>query len=249
LCSFIDIPATILSLAGIKPPKYMHGKAFLGKYQSKDRNYISGARNRMDEQIDKQGYVRDAKYRYIRNYLPEKSNYMPVQYRLQMPMMQRILELYEEDSLNEVQQIWFKAPRETEEFYDVENDPDEINNLIYNPAYERDIDRLRKEYDKWDKDYNKLWKLPEIESRELFFPNGNQQVVSTPTINQTSKGVVLQCKTKGVSFAYQINGKGFSENHWFLYSKPIHAKKGDIITAIAIRAGFKNSEKVEYEYK
>lgn len=249
LCSFIDIPATILSLAGIKPPKYMHGKAFLGKYQTNDRHYVFGARNRMDEQIDKQGYVRDTRYRYIRNYLPEKSNYMPVQYRMQMPMMQRMLELYENGNLNEVQTIWFKAPRETEEFYDVENDPDEINNLIYDPSCKTEINRLRRKYNKWDRKYNALWKLPEAESRELFFPGGNQQVVSTPAIYQTSEGVVLQCKTRGVSFAYQINGKGCSDHHWFLYSKPVHAKKGDIITVIAVRAGFKNSEKVEYEYK
>jgi N-sulfoglucosamine sulfohydrolase len=249
LCSFIDIPATILSLAEIKPPKYMHGRAFLGKYQTKNREYIFGARNRMDEQIDKQGYVRDAKYRYIYNYLPEKPNYMPVQYRLQMPMMRRMLELYEHDSLNEVQKIWFEALRETEEFYDVENDPDEINNLIHNPAYKKEIDRLRSVYNKWQRDYNELWKLPEAESRELFFPNGNQQVVSTPTIIQTSGGVVFKCGTKGVSFAYQINGKGNSDNHWFLYSKPVRVKKGDMITVIAVRAGFRNSEKVEYQYQ
>jgi N-sulfoglucosamine sulfohydrolase len=249
LCSFIDIPATILSLAAIKPPKYMHGRAFLGKYQAADRQYIYGARNRMDEQIDKQGYIRDAQYRYIRNYFPEQSNYMPVQYRLQMPMMQRILELYEHDSLNEAQKIWFKAPRETEEFYDVVNDPDEINNLIHDPAYKGQIDRLRKEYNKWDRHYNELWKLPETESMKLFFPDGNQQVVSMPTVDQTSNGVVLNCKTRGVSFAYQINGKGYSNNHWFLYAKPIQAKKGDRISVIAVRAGFKNSIKVEYEYQ
>lgn len=37
LCSFVDIPATILSLAGIQPPAYMHGIPFLGKYEGKER--------------------------------------------------------------------------------------------------------------------------------------------------------------------------------------------------------------------
>ena len=249
LCSFVDIPATLLSLADIQPPSYMHGQSFLGRYQTKNREYIFGARNRMDGQIDKQGYVRDEKYRYIRNYFPEKSNYMPVQYRLQMPMMRRMLELYNHDSLNDVQKIWFVAPRETEEFYDVERDPDEINNLIYDPSYKEDIKRLRDVYNSWDIEYNELWKLPESESRNLFFPDGSQQVAEISTFNQTKEGLVLKCKTPGASFAYQINGKGFSENHWFLYSKPVIAKRGDSITVIAVRAGFKNSGMVTYYYK
>ena len=80
-------------------------------------------------------------------------------------------------------------------------------------------------------------------------PGGNQQVVKTPTISQTTEGLIILCETPGVSFAYQINGKGNSENHWFLYSKPIRLIMGDRITVIAVRAGFKNSEKVEYENK
>ena len=33
LCSFVDIPATILSILGIKQPDFMQGEAFLGKYE------------------------------------------------------------------------------------------------------------------------------------------------------------------------------------------------------------------------
>ncbi len=246
-CSFVDIPATILSLAGIKPPAYMQGKAFLGNYETERCQYVFGARNRMDGQIDKQGYIRGAKYRYIRNYLPEQPAYLSVKYRLQMPMMRRMLQLYEHDSLNDVQKIWFEAPREAEEFYDVTNDPDEVHNLIHDTTYNKDIDRLRNAYNEWDNKYNGLWKLSEAENRELFFPSGVQQVVSVPKLRQQGDSVLIECDTKGVSFAYQVNGKGYSADHWFLYSKPIHTKKSDIISVIGVRAGFKNSEKVEYE--
>ena len=45
---FPDIPATILSLANVRPPQYMNGKAFLGKYKSEDkRDYVYGARDRI----------------------------------------------------------------------------------------------------------------------------------------------------------------------------------------------------------
>jgi hypothetical protein len=43
-----------------------------------------------------------------------------------------MLDLFSKDSLNEIQKIWFKAPRSTEEFYDVEKDPYETFDLIQN---------------------------------------------------------------------------------------------------------------------
>ena len=55
LRSVIDIPPTILSLAGIKPPAYMDGKAFAGKYASPSRHYVFAARDRMDKCYDQQG--------------------------------------------------------------------------------------------------------------------------------------------------------------------------------------------------
>lgn len=55
LRSVIDIPPTILSLAGIKPPAYMDGKAFAGKYASPSRRYVFAARDRMDKCYDQQG--------------------------------------------------------------------------------------------------------------------------------------------------------------------------------------------------
>jgi arylsulfatase A-like enzyme len=246
LCSFVDIPATILSLLGIRPPEFMQGMPFLGKYSAKPRQYVFGGRNRMDEVIDKMGYVRDAKYRYIRNYMPEKPNYMPNAYRLQMPMMKRMAELLQHDSLNAVQKLWFTAPRPSEEFYNVDKDPFEINNLIDNPALGEDISRLRGAYNSWDNEYNAMWKLPEAESRELFWPGGIQPVVSEPEVTKTSKGIVIGSKTKGASFAYQVNGQGYTKNHWFLYSKPIPVKPGDKLSIVGVRAGYRNSRELDY---
>ena len=225
----------------------MQSKAFAGKYEQNPRTYVYGARDRFDEVTDKMGYVRDSKYRYIRNYMPEIANYLPNAYRLQMPMMRRMIDLLNKDSLNEVQKLWFKAPRPNEEFYDIDKDPYEVNNLINNPTYKADIDRLRKEFDRWDTQYNALWKLSELECREKFWPNGIQPTVSKPTITTTAKGLVFQLETNGASFAYQINGQGYAKNHWCLYTQPIKLKIGDIVTVVADRAGYKNSEMIEYK--
>jgi hypothetical protein len=201
----------------------------------------------MDEQIDKQGAIRDSRYRYIRNYIPEKSDYMPVKYRNQMPMMKRMVQLYEMDSLNYVQKLWFNAPRPAEEFYDVSKDPYEVNNLIEIPAYKAIVNRMRRDYEKWDKTYNNLWRYSEKECREMFWPGGIQPQVYSPIIAKKGKYIYIYEVTPGASVAYQINGKGYDKNSWFLYSQPINVKYGDLLQIIAVKAGCKNSEVVKYK--
>jgi arylsulfatase A-like enzyme len=246
LCMFPDIPATILSVARIKPPAKMQGRAFLGKYNTAPRNFIYGARDRLDEQVDKQGAVRDARFRYVRNYMPEKAGYLPVAYRLQIPMMRNLLELLKKDSLNEAQKKWFEAPRSAEEFYDVQNDPHELNNLIHNPAYQKDIQRLRKEYNRWMATYNENWLQTEQQNIAQFMPGGKQLQVGKPVIDMKKNTINLSCATPGASFAYQINGKAYGDStKWYFYSRPFVVDKGTRIDVKAVRAGYQDS-KVEF---
>ena len=132
---FVDIPATILSLAGLPVPEYMHGRPFLGQYKQKSRKYVYGARDRLDTFYEKQGCVRDERYRYIRNYRTEQPDYLPIISRAAMPMMARMAELHETGKLNADQEKWFKYPRPEIEFYDVQADPHELNNLADDPKY------------------------------------------------------------------------------------------------------------------
>lgn len=247
MCMFPDIPATILSLAGVCPPDYMQGEAFLGKYTHlTPRQYVYGARNRMDEQTDKQGAVRDKRFRYVRNYNPEKPNYNPNAYRLQMPMMRRMIELLQRDSLDAGQMRWFVAPRGKEEFYDVDNDPCEMCNLIADARYQDDILRLRQEFDRWLNEDTPRWLQTELENQEMMWPGTRQPELQKPVCIVTKKGISLESMDKGVSFAYQVNGKGYHTGHWFLYTEPVRLGKGDRLTVVAVRAGMKNSVEVEY---
>lgn len=150
-------------MAGIKPPAYMDGKAFAGKYASPSRRYVFAARDRMDKCYDQQGGVRDCRYRYICNYTPNQPGYQPVGFRLNMPMMRRMLQLHEEGALDENQESWFVWPRQREEFYDLEKDPHEMCNLINDSAYRKDIDRLRKVYRQWERKYWQCRPLTEPE--------------------------------------------------------------------------------------
>lgn len=244
---FPDIPATILSIAGICPPDYMQGRAFYGEYINyKPREYVYGARNRMDDQVNKQGAVRDSNFRYVRNYTRDVSNFRPTPYRMSMPMMRRMLELLQRDSLEKEQMRWFVAPVAEEEFYVLSEDPYELHNRIADPAYQKDIERMRNEFDRWIDEECPRWKQSEAESWEYMWPGGKQPAVPDPVIDARSGHVRIASELEGVSFAYQINGKGYSEDHWFLYSEPLRLHKGDVLTVIGCRAGMKDSRVVTY---
>lgn len=246
LYMFPDIPATILSLAGINPPEYMQGKAFLGKYAVKEKRiYVYGARDRMDEQVNKQGAVRDTNFRYVKNYTKGISNYRPNAFRLQMPMMRRMVELLQRDSLGLEQMRWFAGPCPDEEFYDLRNDPYEMHNLIADPKYKEDIERLRAEHQRWVEEECPRWNETELQNMERMWPGAKQPELVTPYYKETRKGITLHSKDNGVSFAYQINGMGLKKGHWMLYTHPITLKKGDKLVFFSVKAGMKDSSKVE----
>ena len=75
LVSSIDFGPTVLNLAGIRLPSYLQGKPFLGANLPRARDYVFGARDRMDERYDIIRMVRDKQFKYIRNYEPLKTYY------------------------------------------------------------------------------------------------------------------------------------------------------------------------------
>ncbi|MFR9620849.1 MAG: sulfatase [Rikenellaceae bacterium] len=252
LAMFVDISATILSLAGIEPPKHLHGEALLGKYKhKKERDYIYAARNRVDEKYDNQAAVRDHRFRYIRNYDIDHPNYIGVGYRLSMPMMRNVLELYERGELNEAQSQWFSLPRPAAEFYDDVADPHSVNNLIDDPQYAEDIARLKAELDRWLAEENPDWSLSEQQRRELILPNnGEQPVLAPPTISKRGKTLEITSDNSGASIIYKVNGHGDTKSSWYLYTSKIKGlKSGDVVTAEATRAGYKSSTTTKYIFK
>ena len=70
MAAFVDFAPTVLSLAGIEPPRHFHGRAFLGKYAGEAAQYVFGYRDRMDERYEFIRSVRGRRFKYIRNYFP-----------------------------------------------------------------------------------------------------------------------------------------------------------------------------------
>ena len=70
LVSFVDFAPTLLSLAGVKPPAWHQGRAFLGTYPAAAPEFLFGHRGRMDERMDLMRSLTDGRFVYVRNYLP-----------------------------------------------------------------------------------------------------------------------------------------------------------------------------------
>lgn len=248
LVSFVDIPPTLLSLANIKPPEYMHGKAFLGTYQEKSRDYIFGARDRMDGQYDVRRAVRDHHFKYIRNYKPEIGCYLDIKFRKNLGSMQELLRLKEAGQLNKDQMYWFRDHKAIEELYNLDEDPYELNNLAEDPQYQKDLIRLRKVHEKWLKEVGDDPLQTEKELVWSMWPGGVQPVTADPEMVIENNNMTIISPTQGASIAYQVNDKGLKKEHWFLYTGPFKIKKGDKVTAVAHRIGFKPSQKISMKH-
>ena len=162
--NFIDFAPTILSIVGLEIPKVYQGIAFLGSKKSKNkRNYSYSASDRFDEVTDRIRAVKTKKYKYIRNYDTNKPHALNNSYRTQMALMRHLTALNESNLLSAQQKLWFNVPKNLEEFYDLENDPFELNNLIGEKKYSKEIENLRIQLDNWIYQINDPVNIPENE--------------------------------------------------------------------------------------
>lgn len=143
LVGFVDLAPTVLSLAGIQPPAFHQGQAFLGRYETTPRAYSFGFRGRMDERYDCVRTVRDQRYVYVRNYMPHKIYGQHLNYMWETPTTRVWEQLYKEGKLNAAQRkFWETKP--AEELFDLNTDRDEVNNLAASPAHKDVLERMRK---------------------------------------------------------------------------------------------------------
>jgi N-sulfoglucosamine sulfohydrolase len=143
LISFVDLYPTLLNIVGAEIPDHLQGEAFLGEGISPDPEYAYMFRDRMDEWYDMSRAVRNEKFRYIHNYMPNRIYGLPIGYLFRAKSLQSWKEAYENGACNEVQSaFWEEKP--VEELYDIENDPYEINNLALDPAYNNVLKTMRK---------------------------------------------------------------------------------------------------------
>ena len=139
--SSIDAAPTVLHLAGVEVPSHFQGQPFAGPTCA-PRQYAFGNRNRMDEAIDFVRTVRDARFRYIRNYMPHLPWGQHVQFMWLQAGYRTWERLHLRGELDEAQdRFWGDKP--FEELYDLDADPDEVHNLVDAPEHQGRLEELR----------------------------------------------------------------------------------------------------------
>lgn len=151
----IDLAPTMLDVAGVKKPRKMQGGIFLGRRAASPHEYVFGARDRCDETVFRFRTVRDARYRYIRNFTPERPFLQANDYKERSyPVWNLLKELNAAGNLTPAQAALCAATMPTEELYDLDADPHEINNLVRSSDHQKVLKRLRRELDRWIKSSN-----------------------------------------------------------------------------------------------
>ncbi len=241
LLSFVDLAPTVLSMAGIRPPDHLDGRAFAGLFPStRPRTYVFAAADRFDRHTDAARAARDNRFKYIRYYRPELPMFLPVPYRDQMATMQELYRLRDEDSLTEAQALWFRPAKPAEELFDTRLDPHEIRNLAQNPAYAANLAELRAACAQWVLDTEDRNLLPEQDLLRLIWPEGVQPATAVPTHERQGAAVRLSCPTAGAWIGYQVvpNDSLIPTGPWHPYRNPVPLPPGHTLVAVAHRLGF-----------
>lgn len=148
LIASTDISVTSMALAGLPLPSSLMGLDIFDRRFK--RNQLVLATDRKDETVDRIRAVRELRYKYIRNYYPDRPYMQPNQYkRYEYPVYSLLFELQREGKLTPAQQLFMAKGRPAEELYDLEQDPFELHNLAADPAHHAHLTRMRKACERW----------------------------------------------------------------------------------------------------
>ncbi len=148
LVEHIDIAAISLAAAGIPIPKSMQARdVFAKEYQP--REAIFAARDRCDETVDHLRCVRTKRFKYIRNFLPDRPYLQPNAYKDKKSILISLRRAHRDGKLNKIQRRLLAPTRPAEELYDLKQDPHEINNLADDPDHHSTLAEMRKRLEQW----------------------------------------------------------------------------------------------------
>jgi len=175
LISAIDIAASSLAWAGTKLPTKMEGRPtlFPGVDQ---REFIVAARDRCDETVDRIRCVRTKRYKYIRNFYPDRPYTQPNRYKeRQYPVLGLLKQLHSKGKLTPVQELFMAARRPPEELYDLTTDPHEVSNLADSPRCQQVLKDLRAKLAGWIEQTGDQGRIPEDPSIIEFWQKRQKQ--------------------------------------------------------------------------
>jgi N-sulfoglucosamine sulfohydrolase len=200
--SSTDITATILDYAGIKVPDYVTGTPIFSP--SFKREYVYATRDLWDEIQEQSRAVTSVKWKYIRNDKPEipldaHQAYLEF-YRPALHVMRR---MKEEGRLSDIEKHFFASTKAKEELFDLEKDPNELNNLASNKKYSNQLSKLRNKTLKYD--------LSMKAEHHIFIPVTATAVEMLEWV-KNEKPVLFQKMLNGVEIGFQTLSKEFDKN-------------------------------------
>ncbi len=249
IISLMDLGPTVLSLAGIKPPDHMQGKAFLGSYKTKKtHHYAFGSADRFDEAADMSRSVIDGRYVYIRNFRPELPLLYRNTYREQIDMTRTLIEMDQQGKLTGDASYIFMKTKPEEELYDLSNDPDEIHNLALASEHQTKLKEMRATLGDWQLEVGDLGFIPEADLVNMMWPGMIQPNTDNVGFKKETGKLILTCATEGASIAYQIDAE-IGSKRWRLYSQALAEGSFKKVVARAVRLGYKTSKVSAYDGK
>ncbi|WP_139958971.1 sulfatase family protein [Flavicella sediminum] len=168
LVSSLDIAPTFMKLAGLTPLKDFEGvdlSPLLSDTTIVARNEIY-AEDHFHDFEDYTRAVRTKKYKYVKNYYTDLPN-TPSADIIRGRSWQSMKEEKLKGSLNTDQLKCFEIPRLDEELFDIVTDPNELNNLASNPAYQDILVDMRNRLAKIRTETNDI--LPSQRTKDDFF--------------------------------------------------------------------------------
>jgi N-sulfoglucosamine sulfohydrolase len=166
-----DLAPTILDWAGAKGPEYaLHGRSFAPVLQEEkpsgwDQVHFSHTFHEITMYYPIRG-TRTRKFKYLRNLYPELT-FPQASDLWESPTWQSVAAMGDAGRVGQRPAAQY-LHRPAEELYDLQQDPDEVNNLAHVPAHKATLETLRKE----TQDFRKRTKDPWlINDREGPFAN------------------------------------------------------------------------------
>ncbi len=149
LVTSIDICATILEAANIKPPVPLHGKSLFSP-AVKNRQYVFAARDRMGDTHDAMRAIRSKTHKLILNLMPDRawcqySGYKEGAY----PVLAEMNVLNLRGKLTPIQAAFFAPAKPEVELFDLRKDPHEVKNVADDPNYADIKKTLLAELEAW----------------------------------------------------------------------------------------------------
>ncbi len=145
--NFADLAPTILSLAGVHIPDYFDGRAFLGSAREEADEYVFVSNDRCDNSFNlDRGVIKDSLI-YVRHFTPFSPEQRWISYFINGEICQIMFEDFVQGNLPDEQSFVFEK-RTPEGLYNLYLDKWEMNNLIDDPDYTKELSEMRQVMEK-----------------------------------------------------------------------------------------------------